>query len=154
MRERFAAGDALAILSTDLEDVFWANGPGAAVFGYPDIEAIIGAAARFSPVARRQIMATAGFPNIRPRNAGVAVRLATGVSSRAVPLLASAITLPDGVQAVLLALPAEQLASRSPSEIAESAIGGLSEAGRFAALVNADRDSRGSLERFCRTWPD
>jgi PAS domain S-box-containing protein len=137
VRERFAAGDALAILSTDLEDVFWANGPGAAVFGYPDIEAIIGAAARFSPVARRQIMATAGFPNIG-RNAGVAVRLATGVSSRAVPLLASAITLPDGVQAVLLALPAEQLASRSPREIAESAIGGLSEAGRFAALVNAD----------------
>ena len=116
VRERFVAGDALAILSTDLEDVFWANGAGAAVFGYPDIEAIVGAAARLSPVARRQIMATAGFPNIG-RNAGVVVRLATGVSSRAVPLLASAITLPDGVQAVLVALPAEQSASRSPYQL-------------------------------------
>ena len=38
VRQRFAAGDALAILSADLEQVIWANGPGAALFGYPDIE--------------------------------------------------------------------------------------------------------------------
>lgn len=43
VRQRFAAGDAIAILSVDLEQVIWANGPGAAMFGYPDIEAIIGA---------------------------------------------------------------------------------------------------------------
>ena len=46
VRERFASGDALAILSADLEEVIWANGPGAALFGYADIEAIIGASAR------------------------------------------------------------------------------------------------------------
>ena len=45
VRGRFAAGDALAILSRDLEEVIWANGPGARMFGYPDIEAIMGAAA-------------------------------------------------------------------------------------------------------------
>ncbi|TIW85373.1 MAG: hypothetical protein E5V51_16375, partial [Mesorhizobium sp.] len=64
VRQRFAAGDAIAILSVDLEQVIWANGPGAAMFGYPDIEAIIGASARLPLVARRQIMATSGFPQI------------------------------------------------------------------------------------------
>ena len=54
VRQRFAAGDAITILSVDLEHVIWANGPGAAVFGYPDIEAIIGASAQLTLVARRQ----------------------------------------------------------------------------------------------------
>ena len=48
VRERFAAGDAIAILSADLDEVIWANGPGAALFGYADIEAVIGAAARLA----------------------------------------------------------------------------------------------------------
>ncbi|TJV03906.1 MAG: hypothetical protein E5Y12_14605, partial [Mesorhizobium sp.] len=67
VRQRFAAGDAIAILSVDLEQVIWANGPGAAAFGYPDIEAIIGASAR----------------------------LVIPVASRAAGFLASAVTLPD-----------------------------------------------------------
>ena len=33
VRQRFAAGDAIAILSEDLEQVIWANGPGAAEIG-------------------------------------------------------------------------------------------------------------------------
>jgi PAS domain S-box-containing protein len=136
VRRRFAAGDALAILSTDLDEVIWANGPGAAVFGYPDIEAIIGAATRLPQIARRQIMATAGYPEIG-RDRGVIVRLATGISSRAVPFLASSITLPHGERAVLLAVPASRTASHRPGEIAERAIGGLNEPGHFAALVDA-----------------
>ncbi|GLS34317.1 PAS domain S-box-containing protein [Mesorhizobium albiziae] len=137
VRQRFAAGDALAILSTDLEDVIWANGPGAAVFGYPDIEAIIGASTRLGLVARRQIMATAGYPDIG-RDKGLMVRLATGMTSQAVSFLASAITLPDGERAILLAAPAGKTASFSEQERAERTIGGLNEPGHFAALVGAD----------------
>lgn len=136
VRERFAAGDALAILSTDLEEVIWANGPGAAVFGYPDIEAIIGASTRLGLVARRQIMATAGYPDIG-RDKGLAVRLATGMTSQAVSFLASAITLPDGEQAILLAVPAGRTASHSEQQLAERTIGGLNEPGHFAALVDS-----------------
>ncbi|TIT26753.1 MAG: hypothetical protein E5W86_11445, partial [Mesorhizobium sp.] len=51
VRQRFAAGDAIAILSADLEQVIWANGPGAAVFGHDDIEGIIGASARLPLIA-------------------------------------------------------------------------------------------------------
>ena len=89
VRQRFATGDALAILSGDLEQVIWTNGPGAALFGYPDIETIIGASAGLPPIARRQIMATSGFPEIGSDRA-ILVRLAAGVTSHAVAFLASA----------------------------------------------------------------
>ncbi|RJT35109.1 PAS domain S-box protein [Mesorhizobium waimense] len=136
VRQRFAAGDAIAILSANLEQVIWANGPGAAVFGYPDIEAIIGASARLPLIARRQIMATSGFPEIGSDRA-ITVRLATGLSSRAVGFLASAVRMPDGEHAIMLVLPAAQTGSRSPAEIASRAIGGFTEDGHFIAFINA-----------------
>jgi PAS domain S-box-containing protein len=147
VRQRFAAGDALAILSADLEQVIWANGPGASVFGYPDIEAIIGASARLPLVARRQIMATSGFPDIGNDRA-VTVRLATGMVSRAVGLLASAVTMPDGEKAIMLAVPAAQASSRSAAEIASRAIGGFTEAGHFIAFVDAQGDVEAASNGF------
>ncbi|SFQ01433.1 PAS domain S-box-containing protein [Mesorhizobium sp. NFR06] len=147
VRQRFAAGDALAILSADLEQVIWANGPGASVFGYPDIEAIIGASARLPLVARRQIMATSGFPNIGSDRA-VTVRLATGVVSRAVGFLASAVTMPDGEKAIMLVVPAAQTSSRGAAEIADRAIGGFTEAGHFIAFVDARGDVEAASDGF------
>ncbi|MER9374539.1 PAS domain S-box protein [Mesorhizobium sp. M0491] len=141
VRQRFAAGDAIAILSADLEQVIWANGPGAAMFGYPDIEAIIGASAQLPVIARRQIMATSGFPEIGSDRA-IMVRLATGMTSRAVGFLASAVTMPDAEKAIMLAVPAAQTGSRNASEIAARAISGFTEDGHFIAFV----DARGSVE--------
>ncbi|WP_214474222.1 PAS domain S-box protein [Mesorhizobium sp. dw_380] len=141
VRQRFAAGDAIAILSVDLEQVIWANGPGAAMFGYPDIEAIIGASARLPLIARRQIMATSGFPEIGSDRA-ILVRLATGMTSRAVGFLASAVTLPDGEKAIMLAVPAVQTGSRSAAEIASRAISGFTEDGHFLAFI----DAKGNVE--------
>ncbi len=136
VRQRFAAGDAIAILSEDLEQVIWANGPGAAVFGYPDIEAFIGASARLPLIARRQIMATSGFPEIG-RDRAIMVRLATGMTSRAVGFLASAVTMPDAEKAIMLAVPAGQTGSRSAGEIAARAISGFTEDGHFIAFIDA-----------------
>ncbi|AZO22403.1 PAS domain S-box protein [Mesorhizobium sp. M1E.F.Ca.ET.045.02.1.1] len=147
VRQRFAAGDALAILSADLEQVIWANGPGAAVFGYPDIEAIIGASARLPLIARRQIMATSGFPEIGSDRA-ITVRLATGMVSRAVGFLASTVTMPDGEKAIMLAVPAAQTGSRSVAEIAGRAIGGFTEAGHFIAFVDAQGQTEAASEGF------
>ncbi|RTM08212.1 MAG: PAS domain S-box protein [Hyphomicrobiales bacterium] len=147
VRQRFAAGDALAILSADLEQVIWANGPGASLFGHPDIEAIIGASARLPLVARRQIMATSGFPDIGNDRA-ITVRLATGMVSRAVGLLASAVTMPDGEKAIMLAVPAAQASSRSAAEIASRAIGGFTEAGHFIAFVDAQGDVEAASDGF------
>ncbi|RWF86498.1 MAG: PAS domain S-box protein [Mesorhizobium sp.] len=140
VRQRFAAGDAIALLSADLEQVIWANGPGAAVFGYPDIEATIGASTGLPLIARRQIMATSGFPQIG-RDRAITVRLATGLTSRAVGFLASAVTMPDGEKAIMLAVPAAQTGSRS-AEIAAQAISGFTEDGHFIAFV----DAKGNIE--------
>ncbi|RVA36928.1 PAS domain S-box protein [Mesorhizobium sp. M7D.F.Ca.US.004.03.1.1] len=147
VRQRFAAGDAIAILSADLEQVIWANGPGAAMFGYPDIEAIIGASAQLPLIARRQIMATSGFPEIGSDRA-IMVRLATGLTSRAVSFLASAVTMPDAEKAIMLAVPAAQTGSRSAGEIAARAISGFTEDGHFIAFVDAGGHVEAASEGF------
>ncbi|MER9336955.1 PAS domain S-box protein [Mesorhizobium sp. M0293] len=147
VRQRFAAGDAIAILSADLEQVIWANGPGAAMFGYPDIEAIIGASAQLPLIARRQIMATSGFPEIGSDRA-IMVRLATGMTSRAVGFLASAVNMPDAENGIMLAVPEAQTGSRSAGEIAARAISGLTEDGHFIAFVDAGGTVEAASEGF------
>ncbi len=136
VRGRFAAGDALAILSADLEDVIWANGPGARLFGYPDIEAIMGAAAGLGFAQKRQIAATPGYPEIGT-DRSLLLRLHSGHSSRAVSFLASTIRLPDGEHAILLAAPAAAAGARDPDEIAARAISGFTEAGYYAAFLRS-----------------
>jgi PAS domain S-box-containing protein len=138
VRGRFAAGDALAILSSDLEEVIWANGPGARLFGYPDIEAIMGAAAGLGLAQKRQIAASPGYPDIGA-DRSLLLRLAVGHTSRAVSLLASAIRLPDGERAILLAAPAAAAGARDQAEIAARAISGFTEAGYYAAYLRAGR---------------
>ncbi|MFI0844998.1 ATP-binding protein [Mesorhizobium sp. IMUNJ 23232] len=140
VRERFAAGDAIVILSTDLAEVVWANGPGAALFGHADIERIVGAESGLGFAARRQIMATKGFPNIG-RDRAITVRLAQGLDSRAMGFSASAVVLPDGEKAIMLAVPAG-LAGAPETEIAARAIGGFTEPGHLVAFL----DGRGAVE--------
>ncbi|MFC3206193.1 PAS domain S-box protein [Aquamicrobium soli] len=147
VRQRFAAGDALVILSGDLDQVIWANGPGATLFGYPDIETIIGASAGLPPVAKRQIMATGGFPEIGSDRA-LLLRLATGVSSQAVAFRASAITMPDGEKAILLAAQASEAGATTPGDIAARAIGGFTESGHFIAFIDGEGGVEAASEGF------
>ena len=137
VRERFACGDALAILSSDLDEVIWTNGPGAILLGYADIEEGIGAASRLGMATRRQIAATRGFPHIG-RDRPVQLRITTGITSRMVSFVASSLVLPDGEAAILLAAPAPTGGARSERDIAERAIGGFAEVGHFAAFLDAD----------------
>lgn len=147
VRTRFAAGDALLILSADLGQVLWANGPGAAVLGHADIETAIGAPAGLPPVAKRQIMATAGFPAIG-RNRALLVRLSRGMATQAVGFQASAVTMPDGEAAILLSVPAAQTGSRSTTEIAERAISGFTADGQFLAFVDGSGNIEAASEGF------
>jgi len=135
VRGHFLAGDAIAILSTDLETVIWANGPGAALFGHGDIESVRGAPANLGFPARRQIAGTPGFPAIG-QNRSLLVRVAQGITSRAIGFLASAVALPDGVRAILLVAPDVEGAKRSAAEIAARAIHGIAEAEHHAALID------------------
>ncbi|HHZ07630.1 MAG TPA: PAS domain S-box protein [Rhizobiales bacterium] len=149
VRSRFAAADAMAILSTDLGEVIWANGPGAALFGHADIESIMGAETELPLAARRQIMATPGFPEIG-KDRLLTIRLASGMSSRIVGFLGSRISLPGGEPAILLVVPFAQGASRTPTEVATRAIGGFGEAGHHVALV----DGLGRIEAASQGFDD
>ena len=137
VRQRFAAGDAMAILTPSLDEVIWANGPGAELFGFSDIESIIGAEPQMGFAAKRQIMATSGYPAIG-KDRAITVRLASGMTSRAVAFVASEIALPDGEDAILLAVPAPAATWRSPADAAARAIAGLDQAGQYTAIVGAE----------------
>ena len=142
VRERFAAGDALALLSIDLDEIIWANGPGAALFGYADVESVMGASPGLGFVAKRQIAAVPGFPRME-RDRAVTVRLARGATSRAMAFDVGAATLPDGVPAVLVALPAAGT-GRPAGDI----VAGFEEAGYFAALIDGDAAVLAGSESF------
>lgn len=135
VRRRFANGDALVVLSADLAKFIWANGPGAQLWGYGDIEALVGNACGLSAAAQRQLRALPRFPAIGT-DRGVSVRLPSGHSSRAIGFAASELTLPDGVPAILLAVPSPSQ-GRDASGIADRAISGFSQAGHHAAIVDA-----------------
>jgi len=137
VRNRFAQGDALVLLTVDLDEVIWANGPGAALLGFADIETVMGASPGLGFAARRQIAAAPGFPRMG-RDRPVAIRLASGTTSRAVNFMVNSVTLPDGEPAVLLAVTAQVPGSYTRQEIARRVIEGFGEAGYFAALVEAD----------------
>lgn len=135
VRERFAAGDALLILTTALDTVIWANGPGAALIGHRNIDEAIGAESGLATTIRRQISATPGFPRISGERA-VATRLGRGVRSPIVNLSASTIVLPGGEAAILLACKASSTRMRDDSFRAAAAVQGFDAADQFAALVD------------------
>ncbi|MDS1138636.1 PAS domain S-box protein [Nitratireductor indicus] len=145
VRERFAAGDALVILSEDLAEVIWANGAGAALLGFDDIESAIGADTSLPVTAKRQIAAAPRFPDIGPDQV-IAVRLARSVFAPVINLHASALALPDGERAILLARPATGHEGRRATAIVE----GFDSNGQFAALVDAEGIVAAASEGFDR----
>ncbi|WP_024588380.1 ATP-binding protein [Aliihoeflea sp. 2WW] len=133
VRDRFARGDALVLLSPDLERVLWANGPGAAFFGIGDIESAMDSPARLSVQAMRQIASLSGYPRIGAERT-VSLRLVQGMASRMTTFQAAQIRLPRGELAILLAIPASL---RGEARM-KAAISGIEDAGYAAALVDAE----------------
>jgi PAS domain S-box-containing protein len=136
IREHFANGDALVVISPDLQNVIWANGQGAAALGYGSIDEILGGGTALGIQARRQLMALDGFPAIG-HGRTVSLRVAFGLSSRILTFHASDLTLPRGEQAILLSLANGAWATSSEEEIAALAIGGLGDRTTHAAIVDA-----------------
>lgn len=90
------------MLTRDLSTVLWINGPGARLFGFERIEDVIGDELDLPIATRRQIMGSSGEANIAPRI--VAVRLGSGMRSELTRLQVSHLTMPDGINALLLAV--------------------------------------------------
>jgi PAS domain S-box-containing protein len=141
VRERFARGDGLVILTHDLETVIWGNGAGAALFGAANIEEFLGSQPRFSETEKRQL-AAAG------KHGGKAgVRLARGFSSRLVTLDIERIALPHGEPALLLVESSARHGVNS-FDVAQATVEGFESATTHLAIVSRDGSVVGASRRF------
>ena len=139
IREGFAKGDAQLVLTRDLSTVLWINGPGARLFGFERIEDVIGDELDLPIATRRQIMGSSGEANIAPRI--VAVRLGSGMRSELTRLQVSHLTMPDGINALLLAV-------EKPNATVGDIIFGLGDNATHVALIDADAKVIASSPRF------
>ncbi|MFK4821376.1 cell-division control histidine kinase PdhS [Ochrobactrum quorumnocens] len=128
IREGFAKGDAQLVLTHDLSTVLWINGPGAKLFGFERIEDVIGDELDLPVATRRQIMGSSGEVDTAPRV--VAVRLGAGMRSELTRLQVSHLTMPDGIEALLLAVEKQ---NATPDII----ISGLEDNATHVALIDA-----------------
>lgn len=120
VRQRLCAGDALCLLTPELDEVLWANAAGARMIGFAVREEAIGAEPGIGAAARRQILA--GQPGKK-----IAVRLAGAVTSRLAIVETACVSLPAGGSALLLA---ESKGAERP----ESIIEGLDDEACHAAI--------------------
>ena len=148
IREHFANGDALVVISQDLQNVIWANGQGASMLGYASIDEILGGGAVLGIQARRQLMALDGFPAIG-HGRTVSLRVAFGLSSRILTFQASDLKLPRGEQAILLSIANADRAS-SGKQIAALAIKGFGDRTTHAAMIDANGGVIAASQQFAR----
>jgi PAS domain S-box-containing protein len=126
VRERLVAGDALCVLTAELDEVLWSNAAGARLLGFSNIDEALRADPDIGFAARRQVEA-AGFGKT------VAVRLADRISTRLAMVELAKIELPDGEAGLLIS---EKTANENPS----SWIEGLDGEGGHAAVIGAGGD--------------
>ncbi|MGN7771869.1 histidine kinase dimerization/phospho-acceptor domain-containing protein [Phyllobacterium sp. 22552] len=134
IREHFANGDALVVISPDLANVIWANGQGASMLGYATVDDILTAGTVLGVQAQRQLKALDGFPSIG-HGRSVSLRIAFGLTSRILTFQASDIILPRGEQAIVLSIANNDRVS-SEEQIAALAIKGFGDETTHAAMVD------------------
>lgn len=146
IREHFANGDALVVISPDLENVVWANGQGAAALGYASIDDILDGGAVLNVQARRQLMALDGFPAIG-HGRTVSLRVAFGLASRILTFQASDLTLPRGEPAILLSI-ANTARMISEDNVAALAIKGFGDSTTHAAMIDSTGKVLAASDQF------
>ena len=146
VRERFAAGDGIVLFSSDMRMPLWANGRGAALFGFGSIYDLIDQGPNRADVAFRQVEATARQLAKVGDTRGLAVRVISGFQ-RVVLRGACELVEVHGERAILFsAAPERELATIA--ERAERMIEGFEEADTHIAIVDAAGRVAAASERF------
>lgn len=83
VRKHFAAGDAVVLFSRDMDDVLWANGEGARLFGHREIYDLLEAGPERGAVAFRQLAAAASQLSLPGDKRGFVMRMSSGFKSTA-----------------------------------------------------------------------
>ena len=100
VREALVAGEAVLVLSADLETVVFANAGGLRLLGATDLDSALGSPAGLSTLQMRQLRALHGFPAFpAPR---MAILRFVPVPGQAVALTARTLDLGSGEQGILL----------------------------------------------------
>ncbi|MGJ8572135.1 MAG: ATP-binding protein [Hoeflea sp.] len=137
VRDHFAKGDAVAVLSRDLGEVLWANGAAAQLFGFSNIYDILDEGFGSQTATRRQIeSAVSGLGRTgKPQN--FMMRVSSGFSRSMASATLEEFTLPDGVPAFLLtSSQAGQVLA--PGARARQIIAGFKGTGTHVAVLDKD----------------
>jgi PAS domain S-box-containing protein len=135
VRSRFANGDAVAVLSPDLEAVLWANGAAAELFGFETIYDILDEGLTSQPVIKRQIASALSGVERTGKAQNFMMRLGRGFSRAMTPASLGAITLPDGAGAYMITSQAKSILA--PAARARQIISGFEGTGTHVAVLDA-----------------
>lgn len=135
VRERFANGDAVAVLSPDLEAVLWANGAAAELFGFETIYDILDEGLSNQPVIKRQIASALSGVDRTGKPQSFMMRLGRGFSRTMTPASLETIILPDGAQAFMITSHAKSILA--PAARARQIISGFEGTGTHVAVLDA-----------------
>ncbi len=155
VRDRFAAGDAVVVMSQSLRDVLWVNGPGARLFGHEGIYEFMDAGLDRATASFRQIEAAArSLLDIaeRPRQ-GFVMRTGSGFRRPVVPATMQRIRLSDGNHALLLTAGLAAPATTAEDQAA-NIIDGFAEMDTHAAVLDAEGNILRATPSFARLSVD
>tara|TARA_R110002020_G_scaffold47500_20_gene135111 strand:- start:757 stop:5220 length:4464 start_codon:yes stop_codon:yes gene_type:complete len=137
VRDRFAQGDAVAVLSADLGAVLWANGAAADLFGFDNIYDALDEGLASQTATRRQIESALSGLRRTARPQSFMMRLSSGFSRSMTPATLEDITLPDGEQALLL-VSSQTGKILAPGVRARQIISGFEGTGTHVAVLDDD----------------
>jgi PAS domain S-box-containing protein len=113
IRTRFAAGEAIVLLSRDMDQVLWANGEGAKLFGYSEIYELLDNGPAQAGVAFRQLAATGRQLQTIGDRRSLMMRINTGFSSQAIAAEVSLVEIRSGEIVVIFSAPVAANSSAS-----------------------------------------
>ncbi|MBL0371708.1 PAS domain S-box protein [Rhizobium sp. KVB221] len=118
VRARLAAGDAIVLFSRSMDQVLWANGEGAAFFGFGDIYGLMDDGPNRGSVAFRQLTAAASQLREVGDTRGLTIRTSSGFQSAAVSATASLVEIRKDEIVVIFTAPVAANAQDPAARIA------------------------------------
>jgi PAS domain S-box-containing protein len=151
VRTRFAAGDAVVVLSQSLTDVLWVNGPGARLFGHAGLYDFMDAGLGKSTASYRQIETAArSILDIADKpSQSFVMRTGSGFRRPVLPATMERIRLADGNHALLLTASLAEPAT-TPEAQAAFIIDGFEDLDTHAAVLDGDGAILRSTPSFAR----
>ncbi len=137
VRGHYAAGDALALFTAGMERALWANGAGAALFGFSSVYDFIEQGTASRSVFFRQFQAAARRLESTGESRSFLVRTASGFRSTTANATAEIIKLADGERAILVCVPANE-EKADPRRLATGMLAGLDEPDTHMAVLDGE----------------